>query len=195
MIAVVHGPIGCGKSTALRGWMERRGWAGGKTRGWRTFIAGEKLRLASWDGRIDVAVGERTGGGGGRGRAVEYDAGYGAGLADFLDGVFGGGGKGWRVWPPPAAARGTGGTGAEGLPWRVDGERFRGAALECLEGDGGWPVAIDELGVLETAPGALAESAAGRVGEVLGRTAEAGRGVVVVQERGWGFWSRVLGVG
>jgi hypothetical protein len=49
--------------------------------------------------------------------------------------------------------------------------------------------------VLEVSPGALAESAAGRVSEVLGRVAEAGRGVVVLQERGWGFWSQMLGVG
>lgn len=228
MIAVVHGPIGCGKSTALWGWMERRGWTGGQLRGWRTFFAGRELRLASWNGRIDVAV---SVGGGCHGRGESFDPACGSRLDGFLDDVFERRGEdGVRVFgssgcgskprlhsavlpPPPVPSTPRPHSGSrlppggpplpEGgecsrtlhfpntaLPWKLDAGRFWKAAVECLGGDSGLPLVIDELGVLETMPGGLDLAA---LDDVVSAIKGAREAILVVQERALPFWQRWLG--
>ena len=251
MIAVVHGPIGCGKSTALHGWVARRGW--GSPRGFRTRFAADvkgraELRLESWDGRIGVAVAE----GGRRPGAVgRFDPAFGPLLEGFLDGVFAGGEEDGFVRRKPSgflctgmvgadlrAARykpskrtarpevgpyrdaakmgsfspdisdgvrflGPSGCGSEGgeclrtshsqtaaLPWKLDAGRFWTAAVECLDGDAGRPLVIDELGVLETMPGALDVAALGRL---VAGVKEAKEAIVVIQERALPFWMGCFG--
>ena len=67
-LSVVSGPIGCGKSTWVRGEMARRGWKAEEIRGYRTYWAGERgagghLELATWDGRVSWRGKSRAGGG------------------------------------------------------------------------------------------------------------------------------------
>lgn len=181
MIAVVHGPRGCGKSTALRDWLAQRGWM--PPRGYRTFFGGNpvSLRLASWDGRVDVAVatcGEESKAF--RPRARGFDSGFAPALHAFLDGAVECGGGGMLVQPPVPAADGA----AADLPWRLDAAGFRAAAAECVAGDPAHPLVIDELGVLETRGG---------VPECIPASVRAARtAIVVVQERAWDSWMRAL---
>ena len=75
-------------------------------------------------------------------------------------------------------------------PWKLDAGRFWEAAVECLDGDAGRPLVLDELGVLETMPGALDLSALGILVSAIKGARDA---ILVVQERALPFWRGCLG--
>ena len=76
------------------------------------------------------------------------------------------------------------------LPWKLDAGCFWAAAVECLGGDAGRPLVIDELGVLETLPGALDLAAPDRLVAAIRAARNA---ILVIQERAFPFWRRCLG--
>lgn len=62
MIFLIHGPIGCGKSTAVREWLAEHPHP--CPRGYYTYFEGgvrgaSRLCLASWDGRISLTIARR----------------------------------------------------------------------------------------------------------------------------------------
>ena len=190
MIAVVHGPIGCGKSTALRQWLERQGWTA--PRGYRTFFdaSSATLRLASWDGRIDVPIARRDKADAGR-RSGAFDPAYPPALHAFLDGVFSAGPERGpcAVQPPvPVVPEKPAGV----LAWKLDAPRYWSSALACLSGQASRPLVIDELGALEVQANGFDASA---VREMCRNMRDAARAIVVVQERAWPFWKALMATG
>ena len=179
MIAVVHGPIGCGKSTALREWLTRGGWS--DLRGYRTFFdsASGTIRLASWYGRIECSIARREGGVNCH-HAFAFNPAYGPSLHVFLDEAFSGGHAAFAVQPPvPVVSE------PVSSPWQMDAGCFWSAVMECLAGENSRPIVIDELGVLET----LQENMdAVALGKMVRAIRAASRAILVVQERAWTFW-------
>lgn len=197
MIAVVHGPRGCGKTTALRNWLRSRGWM--PPRGFRTHFDGP-LFLSPWEeGAPSCEIMGNPVVSGGLSPssrpcpARARDPGFGPALESFLDAVFipPAGSPPCAAlqvqapepaFPPPPAV--------PLPPQPFDARAYWRAALAALDGDPARPLVIDELGLLETLPGALDPTALRRL---LSALHAAPRAIVVVQERALGFWLRALG--
>ena len=182
MIAVVHGPIGCGKSTALRAWMGRRGWT--FPRGYRTFFDSASLHLASWDGQIDVPIARREEGTG-KVRTGAFNPAYSAKLSAFLDDAFSSSVECVIQQPLPALQEPV----SASRSWRLDAECFWAAALECMAGDAARPLVIDELGMLETLERGRDEAP---LREMVRSIQAARSAILVVQERALAFWKNRL---
>ena len=196
MIAVVHGPRGCGKSTALRAWLARHGWM--PPRGFRTFFGDSEgpLCLSAWEeGSPAFAITAKPRDSGGftpssrQCPSRAWDSAFAPALDAFLDTVFFGGcpTASLQVQPPippsllpPSIPR---------SPWSFDSPAFWRAALSTLGGETSRPLIIDELGLFETLPGALDPVALRRL---LSAVHAAPRAIVVVQDRALGFWLRAL---
>ena len=195
MIAVVHGPRGCGKSTALRNWLVRRGWM--PPRGFRTFFGGPEgpLCLSSWEeGAPTFAITEKPRKTGDFTPSSHpcpsraWDPAFAPALDAFLDAVFFG---------PPSAALQVQPPIPPSLPppsppyspWSFDAPAFWRAALSTLDRDSARSLVIDELGVFETLSRALDPDA---LRHLLSAVHAAPRAIVVVQERALGFWLRAL---
>lgn len=192
MIAVVHGPRGCGKSTALRGWLVRRGWM--SPRGYRTFFDGPggPLCLSAWEeGASAFAITERPRKSGGFSPSSRpcpsrtWDPAFAPALNDFLDAVFLGGSPTAALQVQPPGPLSLSAPSRPRLPCSFDAPAFWRAALSTLDGDPARPLVIDELGLFETLPGALDPMALRRLLTAI-RTVP--RAIVVVQERALGFW-------
>lgn len=196
MIAVVHGPRGCGKSTALRDWLVRRGWL--PPRGFRTFFGGPEgpLCLSAWEeGSPTFAITEKPRKSGDFTPSSRpcpsraWDPAFAPALDAFLDAVFfGSPSAALQVQPPILSSLPSPTTPRS--PWTFDAPAFWRAALSTLDGKPARPLVIDELGLFETLPGAF-EPAALR--QLLAAVRGAERAIVVVQERALGFWLRALG--
>lgn len=200
MIAVVHGPRGCGKSTALRTWLARRGWL--PPRGFRTFFSDGTLRLATWeDGATPCTLMRKT-------RSPDtipppsrpkpprsWNPDFAPALHAFLDALF---------YPPPdtpppvaiqiqppvpAHPEHLPSPATVRPPFPFDAPAFWHAALSNLDADSVRPLVIDELGLLETLPGALDPDALRRL---LDAVHSASRAILVVQDRALPFWLREL---
>ena len=195
MIAVVHGPRGCGKSTALCAWLARRRWM--SPRGFRSYFGGPErtLCLSSWEeGAPTFAITEKprkTGDSSPSSRPCPsraWDPAFAPALDAFLDNVFFGSPSGALQvqppippsLPPPSTPR---------SPWSFDAPAFWRAALSTLDGKPSRPLVIDELGLFETLPGALDPDVLRRL---LSAVQAASRAIVVVQDRALGFWLRAL---
>lgn len=195
MIAVVHGPRGCGKSTTLRNWLARHGWM--YPRGFRTFFNGPEgpLCLASWkEGAPTFAITEKTRGTGDFTSSSRpcpsraWDPAFAPALDAFLDAVFWGSpSAALHVQPPIPPSLPSPSTPRS--PWSFDAPAFWRAALVTLDGEPSRPLVIDELGLFETLPGALDPDGLRRL---LAAVHAAPRAIVVVQERALGFWLRAL---
>ncbi len=196
MIAVVHGPRGCGKSTALRDWLARRGWM--PPRGFRTYFDGTppSLRLAPWaEGASTCEIMEK--------RAFScdfpppstpcppsaWDPAVAPALDAFLDAVFSGGSPTGTLHVQPPIPPSLPPSPLPRPPWSFDAPAYWRAALSTLDGDPARPLGIDELGLFETLPGALDPTALHRL---LTALRAAPRAIVVVQERAFAFWLNAL---
>lgn len=197
MIAVVHGPIGCGKSTALRRWLNRRDWM--PPRGYRTYFDGGTLRLAPWlDGAPSCEIMEKPAVSGVFPPSTRpcspypWDPAYGPSLETFLDSVFYPPADSpppvsLQIHPQPPAPLPP--LSPPRPPWSFDAPAYWRAALATLDGDPGRPLVIDELGLFETLPGALDPTALERL---LSAIHAAPRAIVVVQDRALAFWLKSL---
>ncbi len=198
MIAVLHGPRGCGKSTALRGWLARRGWM--PPRGYRTFSGGTppSLRLAPWaDGANTCEIMEKP--------SISYgfppsstpcppsawDPAFAPALDAFLDAVFSAGSPADALHVQPPIPSSIPPSPLPRPPWSFDAPAYWRAALATLDSDPARPLVIDELGLFETLPGALDPTALHRL---LTALRAAPRAIVVVQERALAFWLNALSI-
>ena len=193
MIAIVHGPRGCGKTTALRRWLVRRGWM--PPRGYRTFFDGDALRLAPWtEGAPSCEIMGKPAISGDFPSSSRpcpprpRDPAYAPALDAFLDSVFyppadSAPPASLQIQPPQPAPPPP--LPPSRPPWAFDASAYWRAALATLEGDPARPLVIDELGLFETLPGALDPSALKRL---LDAIYTAPRAILVVQERALGFW-------
>ncbi len=196
MIAVVHGPRGCGKSTALRDWLARRGWM--PPRGFRTYFDGSppSLRLAPWkEGASICEITEKPAFSGDFPPSSTpcppsaWDPAFAPALDAFLDAVFLGASPTatFHVQPPIPSSLPVPSTPR--FPWSFDAPAYWRAALSTLDGDPARPIVIDELGLFETLSGALDPTALRRL---LAALHAAPRAIVVVQERAFAFWLNAL---
>lgn len=191
MIAVVHGPRGCGKSTALRNWLARRGWM--SPRGFRTFFDGPDgpLCLSSWEEDASTfAITEKQRKTGDSTPSScpcpsrAWDPAFAPALDAFLDNVFfGSPSAALQVQPPIPPSLPS--PSPPHSPWSFDSLAFWRGALSTLDGEPARPLVIDELGLFETLPGALDPDAFRRL---LSAIRAAARAIVVVQERALGYW-------
>lgn len=198
MIAVVHGPRGCGKSTALRRWLAHRGWM--PPRGFRTYFDGTppSLRLAPWEeGASTCEIMEKPAfscdfpPSSTPCPASAWDPAFAPALDAFLDAVFSAGSPtdALRVQPPIPSSLPP--SPPLRPPWSFDASAYWRAALATLDGDPARPLVIDELGPFETLPGALDPTA---LRGLLTALRAAPRAIVVVQERALAFWLNALSI-